>query len=265
VMAEHTIIPMRLGTFAQTDRDVERILAKGYKTVKDIFARVRERIEIDAAVTLNDFDSFLREVSKEREITQLKQSLLSKGDGITVDDQMKLGILVKKYVDIKRGKYAERIQSALSGIAQDFKAHGLMDDKMVLNTAFLIDQSRHKDFEQQVDELNREFEERLNFRCVGPLPPYSFYTLEIKTLNYEDVDWAKKKLGILNDITSKNELKKAYQRQALSTHPDRNPNMPCVEKEFDEVNKAYKILADYCAANEQANQKENAMLVRVRE
>jgi len=41
--------------------------------------------------------------------------------------------------------------------------------------------------------------------------------------------------------------------------------MPYAEKEFDEVNRAYKILTDYCAANEQTNQKENAMLVRVRE
>ena len=94
----------------------------------------------------------------------------------------------------------------------------------------------------------------------------------------EEIDWAKKRLGILDDITSKNELKKAYQRQAVSTHPDRNPNMPCAEKEFDEVNRAYKILVDYCAALEQANpvrdekspiginQKENAIvMVRVRE
>src|SRR4030042_5975412 len=87
VMAEHTIIPMRLGTFADTDRDVEDILAKGYKTVIEIFERVRERIEIDVAVTLNDFGSFLREVSEEGEIKRLKQSLLSKGDGITMDDQ----------------------------------------------------------------------------------------------------------------------------------------------------------------------------------
>ncbi|MDP3787077.1 MAG: DnaJ domain-containing protein, partial [Candidatus Omnitrophota bacterium] len=65
-------------------------------------------------------------------------------------------------------------------------------------------------------------------------------------------------------ITSKNELKKAYQRQALSTHPDRNPNMPCAEKEFDEVNKSYKILTEYCEALEQANQKDNPILVRVR-
>jgi len=272
VMAEHTIIPMRLGTFAQTDRDVERILAKGYKTVKDIFARVRERIEIDAAVTLNDFDSFLREVSKEREITQLKQSLLSKGDGITVDDQMKLGILVKKYVDIKRGKYAERIQSALSGIAQDFKAHGLMDDKMVLNTAFLIDQSRHKDFEQQVDELNREFEERLNFRCVGPLPPYSFYTLEVRKARFEEVDWARKKLGLTDDFLTVNEIKKAHHRTALTCHPDKNPNTPGIEEKFDDMTRAYRILLDYyrassqsedvdgCYLNEEAFER-NAMLV----
>ena len=114
--------------------------------------------------------------------------------------------------------------------------------------------------------LNTEFNETLNFRCVGPLPPYSFYTLEIKTVKNEDIDWARKRLGLSGDITSKNEIKKAYQRQALSTHPDRNLNAPGAGKEFDDVNKAYKILEDYCTAREQASQKENEIImVRVRE
>jgi hypothetical protein len=252
VMAGHTIIPMRLGTFADTDADVEGILVKGYKTVKDIFERVKERVEIDVAATLNDFDSFLREVSEEREIAQLKQSLLIKGHGITVDDKMKLGILVKKHVDKRRGKCANRIQSVLRGIAHDFRAHDLMDDKMVLNTAFLIEQARHRDFEQKVDELDREFEERLNFRCVGPLPPYSFYTLEVRKAQFEEVDWARKKLGLTDDFVTANEIKKAHHRAALACHPDKNPNTPGIEEKFDDMTRAYRILLDYYRASSQS-------------
>ena len=177
VMTKHTIIPMRLGTFVQSNEEVKEILARGYRTIKDILGRAKDTIEIDIVATLSDFNSFLQEISEQKEIKQLKQSLLGKKGGVTVDDQMKVGVLVRKHLDKKKEMFADQIQTALGQVAQDSKVHDLMDDKMVLNTAFLIEQNRQREFEQKVDQLNDEFEEKLNFRCVGPLPPYSFLYL----------------------------------------------------------------------------------------
>jgi len=261
----HTIIPMRLGTFAKDIEEVRCVLACGHSIIKDIFTKISNMIEIDITATLGDFNAALKEAGADEDIKEYKEKLLALPGGVTVDDQMKIGLMVKDALDRIREGYSKKIQAALKSVSHDFKVHELLDDKMAANIAFLINKAKYKDFEMKVEGLNIEFNEKLNFRCVGPLPPYSFYTLEIKPLNHEDIDWAKKKLGISNGITSKDEVKKAYQRQALSAHPDRNPNEPGAGKEFNEVNKAYKILADYCAANEQTNQKENTMLVRVRE
>lgn len=256
IMDQHAIIPVRLGTFADNTEQVKAILARGYRTIKDIFERVKNCIEIDVAVTFNNFNSLLQEISQDREIERLKQSLLSKKEGVTIDDQMKVGVLVKKYLDRKREKYAGQIQSALGVFAQNFKAHDLMDDKMVLNTAFLIDKGRQRDFEQQVDRLNYEFKEKLNFRCVGPLPPYSFFTLEVKRAHFEEVDWAKKQLGITDDFITAAEIKKAHRRLALACHPDKNPDTPGIEKKFDDMTRAYKILLDYYRASNRAGQED---------
>jgi hypothetical protein len=272
VMAKHTIIPMRLGTFASSDEEVREILSKGYRTIKDIFERAKDSIEIDIVATLNDLKSFLQEVSEEDEIRQLKQSLLNKEGGITIDDQMKVGVLVKRHLDKKKEMFANQIQAALGEIAQNLKAHDLMDDKMVLNTAFLVSQTRRKEFERKLDELNDKFEEKLNFRCVGPLPPYSFYTLEVKKPQFEEIDWAKKKLGLEKDFITAIEIKKAHRKTALTCHPDKNPDTPNIEQKFDEMTRAYKILLDYyrasnqdehdegCYLNEEAFEK-NALLV----
>ena len=253
-MARYTIIPLRLGTFANNNEEVKEILAKGYRKIKDVFERAANTIEIDVVATLSDFDSFLQQVSEMDEIKQLKQSLLNKPQGVTVEDQMKVGVLVKKHLDRKREEYADQIQSVLSEIAQDFKPHDLMDDRMVINTAFLIDQSKQKDFEQKVAELNSKFEEKLNFRCVGPLPPYSFYTLKVKKTQFEEVDWAKKKLGLKDDLITANDIKKAHRRLALTCHPDKHPNVPGIEKKFADMTKAYQILLDYYQASDPAGQ-----------
>jgi len=272
----YTIIPMRLGTFAADETDIKDILNKGYTLIKNIFKKISDKIEIDVVSTWNDFDSVLKEAGEEKEIKEFKERLLANSKGITVDDQMKVGIMLKKALDNKREKCAFKIQSVLKNDSHDLKIHELMDDKMVINSAFLINKSRHKEFYRKIESLNNEFEEKLNFRCVGPLPPYSFYTLEIERIQFNDVNRARKKLRILDDITSKYKIKKAYQRLALSYHPDKNPDRPGIEKEFNEINKAYKLLINYCEACEQAGKtescffkeeefKKNAVLVKVKE
>lgn len=275
--SEYTIIPVKLGTFAQDEDELIHILLCSYSIIKDITSKVSNKIEIDLAATWSDFTLTLKEIGEEKEIKQLKERLLANPKVVTMDDQMKVGFMVKKALDEKRGILAQEIQSVLKDITQGIRVHELMDDKMVINCAFLIDKRDRAPFYKKVEELNDKFAEKLNFRCVGPLPPYSFYTLEVKKMQSEDVDWAKKKLD-LNDIASKDEVKKAYRRSAFFSHPDKNPgDIAGAEKEFDEVSKAYKILIDYCEACEQIGKKRSnncfkseelrkpAILVKVRE
>lgn len=267
VMAEHTIIPMRFGTFANNDEELKEILTKGYRTIKDIFERIKGSIEIDILATWSNLDSVLKEVSEEKDVRELKQVFLNKKEGITVDDQMEIGTLIKDYLGRKGERYADEIQGALKGVAQDFKTHDLIDDRMIINTAFLLGKDRVKDFYKSVEELNTRFAEKLNFRCVGPLPPYSFYTLEVKKMDFKEVDWARRRLG-LDDTATMKEIKKAYHTRASSSHPDKNPDRPDIEREFDEVTKAYKVILDYCQDEcpsfKEDDFRRNSLIVKVR-
>jgi len=276
IMPAYAIIPMRLGTFVSDGNEVREILMRGYRVIKDIFSKIIDKIEIDLAATWSDFNSILKEIGEEKEIKELKDKILANSKEIPVDDRMRVGLMVKKALDKKRDGCALEIQNALKTMSEDLKAHELMDDKMVVNAAFLIRKASHKDFERKVEELNTEFAEKLNFRCVGPLPPYSFYTLEVKKMQFKDINLARQRLGILNELITEEEIKKAYHRQAFSFHPDRNPDRLEVEKEFEDVTMAYKMLLDYCQACKQSGQvdtlsfnekefEENAFLVKIRD
>ncbi|MCG2675918.1 GvpL/GvpF family gas vesicle protein, partial [bacterium] len=119
--------------------------------------------------------------------------------------------------------------------------HELMDDKMVMNFAFLIDKARQEDFDRKVEELNNRFAEKLNFRCVGPLPPYSFTTLEAKRMRFEEIEEARRRLGLGEEATL-SEIKGAHRRLSQEFHPDKGSE----QKKFEKITKAYKLLLDYC-------------------
>ena len=278
IMDVYTIIPMRLGTYAFNIREVEEILLKGYALFKDIFRKIDNKIEMDVVATWNDLNSIIKEISEEQEIKELKEEIMSRPEGMTVEDQMIVGSRVKHILDKKRERCSFEIEAALSNATVEsenpkgsggqginlnprtlessnpfIRKHDLMDDRMIFNSAFLTDKDRKAEFEKELDEMDELYAGKINFRCVGPLPPYSFYTAEVKKIPFNDIEWAKGKLS-LNDMATRDEIVKAYRSKANLYHPDKNLGSPDAERQFNEINRAYKILLEYCLSAEQAGQ-----------
>ncbi|MBU0701650.1 GvpL/GvpF family gas vesicle protein [bacterium] len=257
----YTILPASLGSFAVNENEVRDILNKGYNLIKETIEKITDKIEIDVCATWSDFAAVLKGIGDEEEIREVKEKLLA-CEKITITDQMKIGNMVKEALNRKREREAEEIHKALGAISQAKSIHELMDEKKIINTAFLIDTAKQKEFDARVEELDAAFNEGLNFRCIGPLPSYSFYTLKIQKIQFERIDWARKMLD-LGDVAAKDEIKNAYQRLAASTHPD--TNQIDMKKEFNDVNRAYKMLVDYVKACEQTDEKGEKQVYSFRE
>jgi hypothetical protein len=274
VMQEYTIIPMRLGTYVLNEDDVMQVLTKGHRMIKEILEKIEDRIEIDVAATWVDLNMVIKEISGEEEVKALKQSLLNKKEGITVDDQMKMGMLIKSYLNKKKNEYARTIKDSLKGLCRNMKEYTMLDDMTILNAAFFIDNSMCIPFEKRLDELNDDFNGNVHFKYIGPLPPYNFYVLEIKKLQYEEIDRARKILA-LDDVATKEDIKKAYKHAAVKYHPDKQSDPQSdtqkaeAEMEYDEITKAYRLLSVYCQ-EESCSMKEedfagNSIIVRIKE
>jgi len=242
--------------------------------IVDTLNKIEHLTEIDLVVTWADFSAVIKEVAVHQDIVAMKEAILNRGEAISQIDQVKIGMLLEEKIKEKNKAVELDILNALSAFSKDIKMHEVMNDQMITNSAYLINRNNKEKFEQTLDRLDEEYSGMLNFKMVGPLPCYSFYTIEVKELNPEHVSQAKKELG-LSETTSEAEIKKAYQEKAKEFHPDVNQGSGNIDH-FNRIKKAYQTLLEYLEAasfcsNEHvismSNKKaiENLILVKIKE
>jgi hypothetical protein len=254
------ILPMRLGTIVSSKDEVIKILTCGHDLIIDILKRIEYLTEIDLAITWHDFPGILKEISTHEDIIALKDEILKHAGNITKVDQVKVGMMMKDKIETKNKDIELKILDSLSAFGLDIKMHEVMNDEMVVNAAFLIHRNKREKFELTIDQLDEEYKNTLNFKLVGPLPCYSFYTIEVKKLNPEKVEQAKKELGI-KEKTTENEIKKAYLEKAKLFHPDNCQENGAIEN-FNMILNAYRLLLDYASAVRQLSKEEYISLVK---
>ena len=188
------IIPMRPGTIVSSKEEVFKILANGHDLIIDTLKKIVNQTEIDIVVSWADFPDTLREIAGHSDIIAMKDDILKKTDTLSQVDQVKVGMLIQEKLKEKNKKVELDILDSLSQISLDIKTHEVMNDQMITNSAFLINRNKKEKFKQVIDQLDEEYKGLFNFKLVGPLPCYSFYTIEVKELNPEHVVQAKMNL-----------------------------------------------------------------------
>jgi len=259
VMKEHTIIPIKFGTLLENGDEVRKVLEKSYSEFKDKLKKIDRKIELDIVAVWNDLNSVIKKIAEEdEEIRKFKEEIAKKSFEDTFQDRIKIGSMVKDALDKKR----DELQSEMLEILKDKikvnepKKHDLMDDKMIFSCAFLLDKEKENEFDRALNELNESYNETVNFRCVGPLPLYSFSTYEVKKVDFEGINKARKLLGLSDEVDAL-DIKTAYRKLVREKHPDKFPNNIDAQKKFEEIQVAYKMVLDYCQAEKKSLKKED--------
>ena len=245
VMRRHHIIPMKFGTVATGKEEVNRILKRGYNRIKLGAMAMENKMELDVVAMWSDINSVLRKIGEEAEIKRLKAEAESKSSEQRMEAGINLGRMVKASLDERRKRGASGILKALGNKSENHFIHDVMDDSMIMNAAFLIDKDNKKGFESEIDDLDEKYQGELSFRIVGPLPPYSFCTFEVRKANFSEISAARKVLG-LGEKSTALEIRETYWELSKKFHPDRHPGDADAQKRFENITKAYRLLSDYC-------------------
>ena len=185
VMKEgYDVLPVRFGTVAKSEEDArEKILRAKRKELLETFPIVEGRIELGLRAIWKDMPSIFQEIVNENPEIQRARREAQKNPF-----QMKVasvGELVQKAIDAKREEEAQRILSPLKKLAVDFKERELlrskdvMKDSMILSSAFLVSKENEKEFDKGVEAFIKEYDKRIKFIYVGPIPLFNFVELHL--------------------------------------------------------------------------------------
>ena len=246
IMEQFTILPVKFGTILEDEEEVTSVLEKGYFFLHDTLRRIENKIELDLVCFWNEVKAAQMAYQESRQVKSLQEKATKKGE-VTFEDKMALGKLVADYLASKREKMRSQILKTLQKEAVESCRHALADVNMLLNQAFLVEKNKQGAFNRALNKLDGRFADLLNFRLIGPLPPYSFATLVVESLDEEEVAKAREtlklngQLSLLSGQLSLKELKQTYNRLAMKLHPDRGGN----PLEFERVTTAYKLLKNF--------------------
>jgi len=181
VMKDYTVLPVRFCTIATSVDEVRSLLMKRYQEFKNLLRSMDNKIELGIKAFWLNMDVIFKEIgASDTEVKIVKEKLQKKNKEPSLDERITLGEKVKKALEKKREAEAEEIIHILKPKSIDLRQNETVGDNMVLNSAFLVDRMREIEFDDLADNLTEKYKDRLQFKYVGPTPPFNFVNLVIK-------------------------------------------------------------------------------------
>lgn len=243
VMRDFPILPVKFGTVMPDEARVHHLLAQGENLFCAALQRFTGQLQVEVVVLWNLPEVF-QSITLEEPIARRKAQLAGRPLEETVAERVALGQTVQASLERRRAALQNELLPPLREVAQDGVLNPLMDDSMIANVALLVDEASRAALDQRLEMLDKHFGGRFHFRCVGPLPPYSFVTVEARAPSFEAMDEARRRLG-LGETVAPEEIKRAYHRLASEQHPDRNLGDAEAEARMTALTQAYRLLTAY--------------------
>lgn len=206
VMKRHTVLPVKFGTVLATSDEVCDLLSQGYSQFSLTLLWMQDKVEVEVAATWD------------REQASMGQ---------------------------RRDSYLERIIGFLKPVSIEVQPNAPASDEMVMSVAFLVEGANLEVFDSRVRQLNDLFYNQINLHIIGPLPPYSFATVEVAKPSPEKMEEARQFLG-LGEVISELEVRKAYRHLVAETHPDRRSGGELTKTRSAELRRASDLLIAHC-------------------
>ncbi|MDI6869285.1 MAG: GvpL/GvpF family gas vesicle protein [Coprothermobacterota bacterium] len=181
VMKDYTVLPVRFYSVAPNAEEIRNLLRKRYYEFKKLLRELDNKVEFGLKAIWKEMDLIFKEIVEEIEGNKVTRDTVTAGLGEDIgQDKAALSRRVKLALEEKKAKEREVLLLPLRKVCSDFCLNTTYGDDMIMNAAFLVDRTREREFDSRVEELGVQYGERIEFKYVGPAPPYSFVNIVVK-------------------------------------------------------------------------------------
>ncbi len=186
----NALVPLRFGTVYPDDETIVRDLLEARGQELDaLLERVEDRGEARLKAFYVEKAILAELVAEQPKIADLRRRTQALSADATYYDRIRLGELIAGALSAKGRRDAELVLSRLAPLAVDHCVEDEPHEWSVLTASFLLERSALEEFQAAVADLAEAGEQRLQMRCLAPLPPYSFVDLPLEPIETEAV-WA---------------------------------------------------------------------------
>ncbi len=184
VMAEYAALPVRFATVAEDEEKVKRILEKEHDRFKDLLGSIADKTELSIKAMFKEEIIYKDILEKYEGIKTLKGKIAALAPEKSHYQRMEVGRKVEEALQRERQIVKDDIINTLSPLAAEVKTNDTYGEMMIVNAAFFVEGQKEADFDQQVQQLDDKYSEKVIFKYVGPLPPFNFVNIAINTEDY---------------------------------------------------------------------------------
>jgi DnaJ-domain-containing protein 1 len=218
IMQTVPLLPVKFGTFVPDAASVCAILERGSPAFRAAFDRLKNCVQVEIRVEW-DVQAVFAEIANEEAITELRQECKLNSDASEEGLCIALGRHVKQSLESRRSALAAALSESLRAVAVDAIAYPATADQIVLHLMLLMRTGEMAALDRCLEALDAAHDGRLTYRCIGPLAPYSFATVEIEVVEVAALSQAMRLLDV-GPATNAAEIQMAYRRAAKHAHPD---------------------------------------------
>jgi hypothetical protein len=174
-----TVLPMQFGVVMPGDTAVvDELLDPRRERLAALLEAVRGRVELELKAAYIE-DAVLRDVlAHDPEARRLRDHIDAVPEDAGYYDRIRLGEIVVAGIQARRPEHADAILSRLEPLAVAVRVGEPVRELDVLNASFLVERDRVGEFDDAVGRLQKELEELVRFRYLGPLPAHGFVDLD---------------------------------------------------------------------------------------
>ena len=243
--AGSTILPMEFGTVLDSDAQVAEMLEANREKLWTLLGDIEGLFEVDVVVMWPDIQQVFAEIARYKEIVELKSRIAELPSGESMAARLSLGKLAKDRLDAKKRALQERLLPPWERVARRTVRHEIRNDAVGINAAFLLNADDRDTLEALVNKADQEEGGSLDFRMVGPLPPYAFSTVQCRRAQLAELDAARCELSLPECITPQ-ALAQAARTAMRRFHPDTDSADDDLPEKFERVKAATDLLRRFC-------------------